>query len=530
MSGETNAHLKTSLGGFSEITAMSQRSINIAVDNLRKQYPDINTISIENDRGDQLDATIDHSEISLHVTGADRSSLEYRVYFESGTLSFFAKTPLSYDVTGWLIVFDVDLNTDKLASGSDEETRVKALLDQAGDYWIASLFIVFNGKNIFVHFSLDRCDLKGADMSQDYLNSFGALLAKWYVNDGPFTDQQKRTIGYGLQTAKPDTVNSQAPSFPPTSLKFQTYEYIAPGQKDPKEGIPDGDNNVLLYLQMTGNHDFPSGAILNYSGNFVPDGMRGTMCFERNIIWDQYLLRETEPQLLHMLNRSTYLWVDSGSVSDPFHPEFKIGMGDTSHPGNLGFFQWNSVNGQPMNWEWQPKNSEQHIDKIYDGTTENHLSTSSNSSAIYASGESHINVQVDFGEGMIVPTGYKYKLHIWIEWSTEITLEAVEDGGLQVSLNLDDDTFNVRSDPVYYDGNYIGLTRQQVVERQEKIVDNLKAYLTKLPLHDAEKQLQANLKSAARFVVPGIGRLHYKNPVFNDHGDLMIEVDYRTDN
>ena len=104
-------------------------------------------------------------------------------------------------------------------------------------------------------------------------------------------DRQKRVIAYGLQTAKPQSVNQNAPTFPPTALKFQTYEYIAPGKQDPEEGIRKGDSNMLLYyLQMTDHKISPQGNP-NYSGNFVSSAMNGTTCIALEIFWDSSLLR-----------------------------------------------------------------------------------------------------------------------------------------------------------------------------------------------------------------------------------------------
>lgn len=193
------------------------------------------------------------------------------------------------------------------------------------------------------------------------------MLAQWYVvaEDSVMREREKRTLAYGLRTQNPGSVNEVAPSFPPTALKFQTYEYIAPGKTKPEEGIGKGDSNMLLYLQMTDHASFPDVAVLDYSGNYVSGDMDGTMCIGRNILWDRYLLRgftppSTQP-LLQIFNQYTYAWVNKAQPSSPvLTVDWEIGMGDPSrHSNNSGFYSWKVNPDDVMEWIWAPKESEQ---------------------------------------------------------------------------------------------------------------------------------------------------------------------------
>ena len=85
-------------------------------------------------------------------------------------------------------------------------------------------------------------------MDDDDRLTLGSILAKWYIDEGPIAERNNRTISYNIFTSKPSSVNQRAPTFPPTSSRFQTYEYIAPGQTKLIEGIPAGDNNVKIRL------------------------------------------------------------------------------------------------------------------------------------------------------------------------------------------------------------------------------------------------------------------------------------------
>lgn len=104
-------------------------------------------------------------------------------------------------------------------------------------------------------------------------------------------DARKSTLGYFLTTSKPETVNSPAPTFPVSAMKYQNYQYIAPGKQTPEEGLKEGEHNMLLYLGMTQDQQFPREDILEYSGNSVIPQTEGTVCISRDVFWDWYLLR-----------------------------------------------------------------------------------------------------------------------------------------------------------------------------------------------------------------------------------------------
>ncbi|KAI9929452.1 hypothetical protein MW887_000923 [Aspergillus wentii] len=539
MSDENSDRLKAQLGGFSEITAISQRAINAAMVKLVTDHPEVAHVDCETKMGNSLKATIDRPEVALKITGESRADLEYFAHFASGGLHFNYDPPLAFDVKGWKVAFNVKIDQIDLEPGSDEYEQVKGRIEQPGDFSIRSLFLTFNMGDI-IKLNIDHCDFKGARLDEDDILTLGGLLAKWYIDEGPMTQRQNRTIGYGLHTRTPEDINNEAPTFPPTSLKFQTYEYIAPGKAEPEEGIPAGDNNMLLYLQMTDNQPFPTTAILPYSGNFASKGMDGTMCIERGIFWDKYLLRTIPPELLHTLNHATYVWVEHADVDHPTKPDWVIGTGDSTHSASPDFFHW-EPNGT-LDWTWglPQKKSEQHYWKHHivgdsdgtlgiDCTTYNTMSAQPGSNVIHITGKSDVKVDGSCGStgGGMDPWSCEWKLHVWLEWATTITLVAVDTGGLEVRLDLNDDTFQIGNDKLLFDGLEIGITREDVEKRQGELQDNFKETLRNSSLNEIKDKLQSNLNNAARFVVPGLGTFRYKDPVFNDYGDLLVQVSYQ---
>ncbi|KAI1192296.1 hypothetical protein F5X97DRAFT_329822 [Nemania serpens] len=537
MSNESDKRLQTTLGGFSEITALTQRAINAAMIKMVADRPEVAQVDCKTKRGDSLKGTIAEPLVSLKVTGPTRAGLEYTARFGSGTLHFNYDPPLDFDTTDWVIAFDVALDKIDLEPGSDEDTAVRVAINQPGDFSLQSLFLTFNSGDI-TKLNEDHCDFKGAELDDDDKYTLGSILAKWYIDEGPLTERRNRTIGYNMLTSKPSSVNQQAPTFPPTSLKFQTYEYIAPGQTEPTDG---NDNNMLLYLQMTDSKPFPSTAILPYTGNFASSGMDGSMAIERNIFWDSYLLRVSPAtELLHTLNHATYVWITHADIDKTQSPNWEIGVGDSSHSASPSFFHW--VKQGNMSWTWgQPqKGNEQYYkhetDAGYgygrltvDCNVTNSMSISSGSNVIRVTGKSNIKVDSSCGSGSpFAPWATDYGVHVWLSWDTTITINAVDAGGLKIAIDLDEDNFRVGSDPLSYrtDGGF-GPTKSDIEKKQNGLADNLKSALQNSALQSVANELQKNLDSAARFVVPGLGVFKYKDPMFNDNGDLFISVEYQ---
>lgn len=110
--------------------------------------------------------------------------------------------------------------------------------------------------------------------------NFEAFVQGWLEQ---MADDDKTVGGVVLQTNDPDSgktqipgsgidhwltwyllVNSDVPSFPPTSLDRIMYPWIDPSS--PGNATDNLDANALCYLMMTGNATVPSPAALSYSG------------------------------------------------------------------------------------------------------------------------------------------------------------------------------------------------------------------------------------------------------------------------
>ncbi|KAI0548371.1 hypothetical protein F4679DRAFT_321897 [Xylaria curta] len=540
---EVSKRLQSSLdsekGRFNEITALSQKAINNAMSDLLKKHPELTEVKAEFEGIGSLDAILKSSQLSLNVTGQENLASMYYCTFESGTVHFVIGDK-DFEVNDWTMAWTCTFDKEEIDPTSEEFEQVSNQISQPGDFSISSLFFAFTNDHI-INFDRDHSSFNGADVSDDEKTYLSLILGKWYVGaDSKWQDRQKRTLAYALHTAKPETVNEEAPSFPPTSLKLQTYPYIAPNQTKPGEGLGEsGENNMLLYLQMTKNRPFPDVRLLEYSGNYVSPGINGTIIIDRDIFWDSYLFRTIPSQLLSLFNVYTYAWVGSASIPNTLGEQWTIASG--SHSNDPNFYAWKQSASNPLTWTWAPSNKEQsYHDKFQnsggwnrldiDCTTSNTLSAVPGDSNINAQGTTDIKI-VCQSVGTTAPMNweYDYTIHVQVTWQTKITISAT-DGGLKLSLNLPADltkAFQVTADPLKFSSSTGGFNKLDSVKASnQSLQDDLVQQFRDISFGDVEKNLENDLNTTARFVIPGNASLSYEKPVFNDNGDLMIEANY----
>lgn len=155
------------------------------------------------------------------------------------------------------------------------------------------------------------------------------------------------TLGYVLTALDSShTPTTIAPTFMPTFNQFQTCEWRSQSDSKAVQGIPSGDNNCLLYLQMTKGSDAPDSLHYAYTGNMVDDQETGTLFISRKLFWDKWLL----PQLT-VLNYKTLLVAtgascDNNEVNPNWHYDWKMGKEAADAAGRSGdqdpFYAWKS--------------------------------------------------------------------------------------------------------------------------------------------------------------------------------------------
>lgn len=112
-----------------------------------------------------------------------------------------------------------------------------------------------------------------------------------------------------------------------------------------------------------------------------------------------------------------------------------------------------------------------------------------------------------------------------IKWDTKLTVKAV-DTGIEISMDLKQDSFQVKVESHSDLAGAPGITPENVEEKRDKVEGDLKDSLAGIPFQETEENLRNDLSGAAHIVVPGQGQFTYRDPIFNNAGDLIMEIGY----
>lgn len=109
-----------------------------------------------------------------------------------------------------------------------------------------------------------------------------------------------------------------------------------------------------------------------------------------------------------------------------------------------------------------------------------------------------------------------------VEWDINITVDSVRQGGLEIIMNLpenESDWFKVTTE---HTDNWLmdGGTMAQVADEVAGHVED------RTSIREVANELQNALKGTGKFVFPGAGTFLYKNPMYNNELDLLVETSY----
>ena len=106
-------------------------------------------------------------------------------------------------------------------------------------------------------------------------------------------------------------------------------------------------------------------------------------------------------------------------------------------------------------------------------------------------------------------------------WSFTIQAVSILNGGLQLQVNLpplDTDLWNISTDG---GENWIATDMDLTAN-----AENFKQWLSGWNIRGPAAELQSQLNGTAKFVFPGAGSMLYKNTVFNNEHDVLVEAHY----
>ncbi|QRV95145.1 hypothetical protein RhiJN_23163 [Ceratobasidium sp. AG-Ba] len=479
-------------------------------------------------------AKMDPMQIQLGV-GTKNHSVYCYVFLKSGTLTHYEDGEyVPTEIRDWRIAFKVNIDLQAMEK-KDVPVHIKKQLAKAGDYSVKKLILDFTTADV-INYDEKKSLLPGLPNEDDPTLTaerqvhLGTLLKSWIEDLKKQTDEghTHNILGYSVSVGHPKAGYPTGPTLVPTSMTHQNYHFLASRGSSPVSDLfgadkETGNNNMLLYLEMT-NHNLLPEAALNYSANWVVNEpgqpvKDGTLAIASKCFFENYLLPK-----LAIVNRNTAIKAlraeHHGYEVNEIHFDFQIGktFDENSDPKS---YQWKKAD-QPLSWVFEDESSK--------GSTNN--SFPSRTLGIYGTLSCSVSntVQVDPGSNEIRLAGhimakksrnanffnggnYYFEQH----WSITIKFESVEKGGLVAKAEKYIEEPRISSDK---NGHAFAQDDMMHAQQLKDIIGNA------LNMEKTIEDINRIFSGPWDFYFPGSGVFLLKSPKFNNEGDLLVELDY----
>lgn len=561
-------HLRTVNGAYDEVVAISQGVVNKSFAELAKLYPDsMGKMHWEQPGSVTIDAELYPSTILLPGnTGSNLSKIYYQIRFKTGTLKT-ADGEIDEKLDNWIIAVQCDLEKQDIADDPKDDRRTRERKKKQrefiqqhfaipGDYTVQRLYAKLTDAywSDFVYsqsyFGLDpdgherNWEDFTDDIGDENTVTFKNILSTWAESQ-----EKKGLTLLGVQLTLPPTtqLDPLKPTYAPTSMRHQIYPYLD------EKGLPStgfggkADANSILYCEMVTGNPMPKGVQLDPVGNFcypaVPNGapgLDGTFALNHDIFIKRFLLPSLQP-----LNQI--------SVIRPYDTEFSAPNSWTityNQPLDISFDRdhpsiWDQVYEFHVDSETKPteyrftKSSPNrsrfknpHADSWYAGDDSSSIT---NVTVRWESGKALLRIAgaTDYlydhvsssNEDLSNPwTALRYTFTV--RWNFDIDVTTSENGVLEMKLSGYPATGNPANLKVentrFEKGDFTFIPADMIQRIETKMSSGIGSHLVKL-----RENLEKAFKSSGRFIYPGNGQLDFKNPMFNNNGDLLSEIHYK---
>ncbi|KIW84331.1 hypothetical protein Z517_03581 [Fonsecaea pedrosoi CBS 271.37] len=561
-----------SIGEYDQVVAITQQMINNSLQDLFA-INQANAVSA----GHAADAVIPNfgpgtfafkdfklgcPRVIVHYSDEDKYHVLYQIHITSGSFvtqkSWTDTTPLTWPIQDWYFAYSVNIgkySVLQLKFVAADSLRKKH--DIPGDYSIQKLIMNMKDPDISSatmtqsYFGGYEND-KTPKLSEDNLKNIKILMTT--IGEGQSNTmlhmQDLNVLGYvtnGPQNKA--VVESPKATFIPCGLQFQTYPYksngnaagdgttgnsrlnylcylektLNPGQKDAPP-MPSGDKK---YLGYDGNWTAGSISTSNGQDNITDDLPLGAFVLTSGNFMDQYLF----PRLRDIIARMAIGWSD---LSAGAWANSTWAMGVNLHindPGNVKDSEYKfskTQNGPKTVWtftkSWPQDLKRDHgaqsIKVTAESSCEVKITATGDSPTINVEGTSYIRLYSEVWWGLEDNAASKGDdLHRSFKWNFNLTLQSVNDGGLQIIMTD-------RGHHVDYDAS----DRRDLKDKFGGIIDWLEGWFNTFNfdnLGSLENVLANDIGRASKLVFPCSGVFFYKNPVMTDRGDLMCSVGYK---
>ncbi|PVF91370.1 hypothetical protein CPB86DRAFT_770749 [Serendipita vermifera] len=514
---------------YHQLIVQSQRMINDAFWNMwaiADQNSPLHSLEVNVDNVGGLKGKLDAPVLSLKVTSSV-PNLYFLVTFKSGELKLNTSDK-TWTTNAWVFSFPVNIGTNVLKPGDPEyEAYKKTMQITEGDFSLAQLYIDASHAS---ELDWSRSSFGGEDWSKEteaIQQSFKEFVKGWLKQ---MADGRKTVVGVALQTNDPRSVNSIAPTFPPTSLDRIMYPWIDPAS--PGNIVDNHDSNALCYLMMTGNTTPPNPPELHYSGTWVSaEYSKGMLCMNAQQFWTQWLL-----PLVQVVNRETEIcptkpYVDANwGGGFVVGPRFYIGWNEKHTSSSDSYFSFKEASTPVWIWSGDQIKSDAEASSDWgswwnrvqvwqDAQSSSNIRFQQGGQKISFSGTSTFNFSVLQTGAASGPYKTEAKFNITTNWYLDFALGVVSDGGLQIARIGGGCTSVGKSESAGIDWT---IEWKKWVEQISESINSV----FKQNLGGLENALIEALAHQHKLFLPASGVFLMQDAKFNNRGDLLARLHY----
>ncbi|KAK6526112.1 hypothetical protein TWF281_011149 [Arthrobotrys megalospora] len=540
---------------YDQLVVLSQSLINDSFHNMHLLADDSDPIKRfhygkQNDEHDHVNVQLAAPTIQLQAT-KNFPQLYFIMNMISGTLHLDVSSEddddsiwKDYDTTGWVFAFPVNI-AQKIVEKTDPRFT-KAVNDTGLDPSIFSLAQLYVDTSTSSKYEPSLSSFGTTDWSKEPPEARANLdtfIDKWLKL---MQEKDQSILGYTVQhTTDPD--NPDQTTFPPTSVDYYVYPWKGESGDDAAaDNLP---NNALCYLMMSGFRPPPTPPIgLPYTGPYVNGG--GTYCLSKSIFWDQWLFPALEDFTKGVTVNCDYPTYTVAALDSDWPVTIDAGYRIEGQEDMLGTLTYTPYEDKSNTWYCKVDSGfgpyKDDVGLIYyfsSAETSIDVSFQPGGQTIDISGVSHFAISTSFDvhrdkSGPITSLStipytndtlncfYSMDnvscLRVWISWKFQLGLSGVSEGGLEISvLNVEEPHSTgctVNPGDVEYELGQDGIGAaytSQLLDFMEFGIAELKDVLT------------SSIQNQHKLFLPGSGAFLMKNPIFNERGDLLVDLEYQ---
>lgn len=522
------------LQGFDQVVAVSQDQINASLDARFSLDPQSLKFKAQIESGETMAATITPPTVNL-VLQHEPFKCRFSLHFVSGSFTYYTirvvdgkptVVPHEIPIKGWTLAFTVNLGLDRL---EQVPPAIAAKIRVPGSYSVSQLLLDFTTADL-MSFDPELTKTPGLEVplgqDPDRDDKIGSFVRVYLKELQLKTDHN--ILGYAVTVPDPSVANPIAPSFPPTSVQFQTMAYSG----DIPAKVQPGGLDCFLFLEMTDKRAAPH-TLIDWTWNWVqppssPPSPRqgGCMVIAKANFWDAFFVERAtflNRMALDMLNRVGWA-IDNQATSSIGGADLGWTLTD-SKPSDSDL-SWKSKTATSMKWDWSHHTEERSGFRPYwhDSDTQVTVELDTKNNAINFSANTHIWRE----NHEVTPINRttkveKCKINATMKWGFVFTLTTVADGALGVSTKA---SYSPPQTSVSKEqtSNFGHFEVQSDAELSANAKEHLDSVMGQIDLvHDVAEAF----KNHSQFVFPGGGTFFMKDPTFNEDGDVIVGLTYK---